>query len=93
MQTRDEVSGLIQQQSAALAFNAAAQQHLPLLIGPALLDDVWVSEASQLHVVRGMRNDGLLLLVPPDQILVTCANSTGVCTTMISRACLLVITT
>lgn len=73
------MSGLIQQQSAALAFDAAAQQHLPLLVGAALLDDIWVSEASQLHVVRGMRNDGLLLLVPPDQILVTCDNSSCVC--------------
>ena len=61
----------IDQQGAALTLNATAQQHLPLLLATPLLDDVGVPEAGQLHVLRGVGDDGLLLLVPPDQIHIT----------------------
>ncbi len=63
--------GLIHQESSALAFNATAQQHLPLLLAVALLNDVRVPEACQLHVLGGVGDDGLLLFVPPDQIHIT----------------------
>ena len=54
-----------------MAFNATAQQHLPLLLAMALLNYVRVPEACQLHVLGGMGDDGLLLFVPPDQIHIT----------------------
>jgi hypothetical protein len=65
------VCGLIHQKSSALAFKATAQQHLPLLLAMALLNDVRVPEACQLHVLWGVGDDGFLLFVPPDQIHIT----------------------
>ena len=65
------MGSFIHQQKASLPFNAAAKQHLPLLLPIPFLNDVGISEACQLHVFWWMGNDGLLAFVPLDKLLVT----------------------